>query len=373
MNYSNNRNFGLDLIRASAITLVVISHLSFLLFPESESSLVTFLRVLGALGVDLFFVLSGYLIGGIILKNIEQNKTSFNDLLNFWKRRWFRTLPNYFFILFVNIFIYFLVCKKLPDQLGYYFIFLQNFEHAHPNFFTEAWSLSIEEYAYLFLPLLLYAVIKYFKKNNRSQLFLYTTLVVIFILQFFKVYYYYIVEVESYKAWSRTFRKVVLFRLDAIYIGFILIYFVRAFPHFFKRFKGVFFVLGLIIFILAHAIIALNNLLPESALWFYVFIYLHMVIISFGLMFPYLTSIHFNGVFSKLVSYLSLRSYAVYLINYSIVLLSIEKFYDSRFLHFYERCFWSFIFVSATLVLSELLYRLFEKPILNYRDRKYSS
>ncbi len=68
MNSELKRNFGLDLLRAIAISLVLISHCTYLLFPENESLLITFVRTLGAIGVDLFFVLSGYLIGGILLK-----------------------------------------------------------------------------------------------------------------------------------------------------------------------------------------------------------------------------------------------------------------------------------------------------------------
>ena len=61
----NNRVFGLDLLRAVAISLVVISHITYLLFPVNNSLIVTGVRVIGAVGVDLFFVLSGFLIGKI--------------------------------------------------------------------------------------------------------------------------------------------------------------------------------------------------------------------------------------------------------------------------------------------------------------------
>lgn len=68
----SKRIFGLDFIRALAISLVVISHASLLIFPKSEHEVLIFIKTLGAVGVDLFFVLSGFLIGGIILKLIEE-------------------------------------------------------------------------------------------------------------------------------------------------------------------------------------------------------------------------------------------------------------------------------------------------------------
>ena len=91
-----NRVFGLDFLRAIAISLVLISHISLLLFPTSDNFFLKIIRIFGAVGVDLFFVLSGFLIGGILLKHIDLNKTNFKDLLIFWKWRWFRTVvsPN---------------------------------------------------------------------------------------------------------------------------------------------------------------------------------------------------------------------------------------------------------------------------------------
>ncbi len=61
-----NRNFGLDAIRALAIILVVLSHCTYIL-PEFNLQLTNGIRLFGATGVDIFFVLSGFLIGGILL------------------------------------------------------------------------------------------------------------------------------------------------------------------------------------------------------------------------------------------------------------------------------------------------------------------
>ncbi|HKK11365.1 MAG TPA: acyltransferase, partial [Flavobacteriaceae bacterium] len=150
------RVFGLDALRATAISLVVASHCSYMFSESTDSPILMAIRSLGAIGVDLFFVLSGYLIGGILLNQVEKNRTNFRDLFWFWKRRWFRTLPNYYLILLINITIVLIAGENLPNKLLLYFPFLQNFLGSHPDFFTEAWSLSIEEYSYLILPLSLY-------------------------------------------------------------------------------------------------------------------------------------------------------------------------------------------------------------------------
>jgi len=223
----SKRNFGLDFIRALAISLVVISHTSLLIFPKSNHIILTFIKTLGAIGVDLFFVLSGFLIGGIILKLINKNKFNSGDLINFWIRRLFRTLPNYYLILIINIGIFLCLKESLPQNIDSYFLFLQNFSNPHPNFFTEAWSLSVEEYAYLLVPLTLYFCLSFFKNTDRNKLFLYVTVILILVFLGIKINYFYTAHINTYTEWSASFRKVVVYRMDAIYVGFLVIYFIK--------------------------------------------------------------------------------------------------------------------------------------------------
>ncbi|MBT8377560.1 MAG: acyltransferase family protein, partial [Bacteroidia bacterium] len=103
MSSQSQRIFGLDVVRAIAILLVLISHSTILIFPESNSNAVFAIQFFGTIGVDIFFVLSGYLIGRILLKQLQTQDFSFKNVLYFWIRRWFRTLPNYYLILIVNI------------------------------------------------------------------------------------------------------------------------------------------------------------------------------------------------------------------------------------------------------------------------------
>ena len=78
-----SRVFGLDVLRAIAITLVVTSHCTYIFLEDTNNPILLSIRSLGAIGVDLFFVLSGFLIGGILLKLIDEYKISFKDFLRF--------------------------------------------------------------------------------------------------------------------------------------------------------------------------------------------------------------------------------------------------------------------------------------------------
>jgi peptidoglycan/LPS O-acetylase OafA/YrhL len=139
---TSKRNFGLDLLRASAISAVFLSH---------EVTL-TGIPILGELGtgVDLFFVLSGFLIGRIYFRS--STNPDFTPL-RFWRSRWWRTIPPYFAALAV----YFLADRVLlhpphPELPWYYCLFLQNY--LGMTGFGPSWSLCVEEHFYLSLPLL---------------------------------------------------------------------------------------------------------------------------------------------------------------------------------------------------------------------------
>lgn len=366
-----NRVFGLDFLRSIAIGLVVMSHATLLAFPNSISPLFTAIKILGAVGVDLFFVLSGFLIGGILLKQIELRKTSSKDLFHFWKRRWYRTLPNYFLILFINVLIFLFLGKDLPKIIGLYIPFLQNFSTPHPDFFTEAWSLSIEEYAYLLLPFLLFLSFKLSKNSNKEKIFLWVTLLSVLGLTFLKVLYYFTAEINSLHDWSSSFRKVVIYRVDSIYIGFLVVYLVRKYPEIKEKFKLQLLILGLLIFILIHLIIYFFNLMPETNLGFYVFVYLQTVILSLALLFPYFSTLNYSGLFSNFIKFISINSYSIYLVNYSIVLLGMQEIFDVSNTSIFQKMGLIFLFLSITIIFSNIIYRYFELPILKYRDKKY--
>ena len=105
---------------------------------------------LGAYGVDLFFVLSGWLIGGLYWKELERNKSV--EIVRFWFRRWLRTVPPYLFILPIA---YLAVNLSRGEVFDFrYLLFLQNYETKIP-FFLISWSLCVEEHFYFFLPLVL--------------------------------------------------------------------------------------------------------------------------------------------------------------------------------------------------------------------------
>ena len=172
----------LDGIRAIAVIMVLAYHLKLALFKS------------GFLGVTVFFVLSGYLITGILISEVEEEGTI--DLKNFWLRRIRRLVPAVMSMAVVIIFVSAVVnriiftkgCKDfLASVLGFnnwwqIFNKISYFEAAGvPSPFTHCWSLAIETQFYLIYPLILLGIYKLVKSRgegraNRGLLFAGVTL-----------------------------------------------------------------------------------------------------------------------------------------------------------------------------------------------------
>ena len=146
------RQPGLDLLRALAIIIVVIYHAGIMGFPLPGR-----LHRWGWIGVDFFFVLNGYLIGGQLLAELARNNRL--TLPRFYARRALRILPAYFVILA----IYFLVplWREYPDMAQPFWKFLfsvQNIALHGGTAFSHAWSLAVEDQFYFALPFILLVV-----------------------------------------------------------------------------------------------------------------------------------------------------------------------------------------------------------------------
>lgn len=160
MKVSNYRP-DIDGLRGISILSVFIYHLDKTLIPG------------GFLGVDIFFVISGYLISSLIISNLNKDHFSFKD---FYLNRARRLFPNLFLMIFLVslVFSFFLLpfeLKQYSTSVFYSLTFISNiFFWSELNYFDSnafnfpllhTWSLGIEEQFYLFFPLILFFVFRF--------------------------------------------------------------------------------------------------------------------------------------------------------------------------------------------------------------------
>src|SRR5947208_300582 len=142
------RQPGLDLLRALAIIVVVIYHAALFGFKLPG-------RVdrFGWIGVDLFFVLSGYLIGGQLLAPLARNQRI--NLGRFFARRALRIMPAYFVVLAIYIFLSSWREYSEMYSTWKFLLSVQNIGLHGGTAFSHAWSLAVEDQFYLCLPFIL--------------------------------------------------------------------------------------------------------------------------------------------------------------------------------------------------------------------------
>ena len=151
LGHPSARNAGLDTLRALAIVLVFMNH--YMIFV-SFSPTFGWMSKIGWAGVDLFFALSGYLIGNQILSGIrrQQDGPERFSLPRFYARRFLRTLPNFYFVLALYALWPYWRGESVLPPLWKFLTFTQNIQLVPGTAFSHAWSLCVEEQFYVLLP-----------------------------------------------------------------------------------------------------------------------------------------------------------------------------------------------------------------------------
>jgi peptidoglycan/LPS O-acetylase OafA/YrhL len=179
----------------------------------------------GFIGVDIFYVISGYLITGLILREIE--KTGTLDLRSFYQRRIKRLLPTSVFVLFVTaIFAWILFPPITRDALGrdlfaaaayisnYLFAWWENDYqnlNATPSPFIHYWSLAVEEQFYLVWPLFILFLARYGKKVIFAGIAITTLLSLLFSIYLTQVAPIWAFYSLPTRAWELGFGALLLF------------------------------------------------------------------------------------------------------------------------------------------------------------------
>lgn len=337
------RNFGLDIARAISILFVLIAH-KFILPVE-----------LGVLGVQIFFVLSGFLIGQILIRDFAVAGT-FSTVLKFWKRRWYRTLPLYYLILVLKILVY---GNPYGWKMIVYFFFLQaNFVGI--DFFGVSWSLVVEEWFYVFLPLATFIFLKKGIEPRKLLLFLISFIILFFVCRFL---------------WNYSHRGIIIFQFDCLLLGVLLALVKMHFKATYTKLNSpVLFWVGIVGMIYLTKLLGRMENVPLYDT-FYRVVWYFLVSICITVIIPFIEQSDFLNIRIRKIKLLYLFFTWTSILTYAIYLLHMEIFQ----LDFNIPVILNGVIQMLLLYLaSYVVYVVYEHPFMNLRDefsfkRYYSS
>jgi peptidoglycan/LPS O-acetylase OafA/YrhL len=365
----SGRVFGLDLLRAVAIMMVVCSHGFVVLYPHFGEPL-GFFGHGGFYGVELFFVLSGFLIGQILIRaGVELSRTG--NVAFFYVRRWFRTLPLFFLFLIVSVVFERLFRAHdvgLREALSHGF-FLRNLTAFQMTFFPESWSLAIEEWFYLLFPAALWFGLKMTKRFDA------VFLSAAFGFLAFSTIARMVSAPDPAATWSEDLRMVVIYRFDGLMIGMLGAWVATRFPKAWLRSAFLCALAGIVLLVAMYATLwkfENGHLAFGDDNYFARTFRFTLVSLGFALLLPWasawkLTAENFG---STAVRKIALWSYSLYLVHLPLFLLVTFAGFGPDHPMPLPKALTSFAFqIGGAIILSALLYRFFEGPCTRLRER----
>lgn len=343
----------LDTLRTFAVLLVITAH-----WMPAQSFMNKY-TANGILGVTLFFVLSGFLITGILLKSknvIDEGGSIKNAFKTFYLRRALRIFPLYYFVL---ILAYFFNTANIRENFIWHFFYASNFYFWKVNHWqghlSHLWSLSVEEQFYLFWP----ALILFIPRKKLPYVFLTAIGVAI------------IFRLKTRSQWTDLPRYLTPGSLDSFGFGALLAYGQLFLPKWYiliNKYKNHLAVIFLLLFVFATYWMDKGYSNQFQFLGFFfplisVFFALVINLASQGITNPYLAPILNN----KALIYLGKISYGLYI--YHNFLPHFGDIHFPIFLEKYSFYIVQFIRLIALIGIASLSWFLFEKPIL--RVKKY--
>ena len=336
----------IDFLRGVAVILVLFRHHAFINNTHNA----------GWIGVDLFFVLSGFLVSGLLFREYIQYKKVNAKL--FLVRRGFKIYPLFYLAILITVIIELLLGSKISKRaLLSELVFVQNYFR---SLWNHTWSLAVEEHFYFSIALLIVILVKT-KKLENVKLFTAIFLVTALMCLGFRIYNSLYIPFDYPTHLFRTH-----LRIDSLFFGVVLSYYYsfrkELLMHFFQRQRTVFYILS---FLLILPVFMFDQKTPFISTIGLTFLYT-----GFGLLLAnFVTDNSINKKLDKLfsrrlvnsVSTIGFCSYAVYLFH-MLVHRYIASYIETLWLSF-------LIFFFGSIFMSIIITKTIEVRTLQYRDK----
>jgi peptidoglycan/LPS O-acetylase OafA/YrhL len=350
----------LDFLRGIAVILVLFRH----------HTISPFLHKIGWIGVDLFFVLSGFLVSNLLFK--EYVDTGKVNIRRFFIRRGLKIYPLFYFFILLTVATNLILSKLnihkdniLLTEIVNEIFFLQNYLD---GIWSHTWSLAVEEHFYILLAVYVFVIVKckWISRTANIVCFIVCLLIVVFTLRW---HYVALHPIEHQLGFTHL-------RIDSLFFGVLLSY-LYVFQK--ESFKAVFAKRRFILFTFVAAILLSPSLILLNNDKFVLSYGLSMLYIGFGIVLSYavLYDAEIDGIdnivwnsFFNVICFIGFHSYSIYLFH-----IYVAKYFVS----FFVKYFGSFISVEIKFILyflfsiliGYLMAKLIEIPFLRFRDKLF--
>jgi peptidoglycan/LPS O-acetylase OafA/YrhL len=360
------RVFGLDVLRAIAVLSVLVGHS--VTHGTPPGWLLNHIAPQAVTGVEIFYVLSGFLIGHILIRSVSSGLLhSAADVVDFWKRRWARTLPLYIFflVLYMRFDYHGVVDLK---QIWSFFLFMQNFAWPTPPFFTHSWSLAVEEWFYLLLPVTFVVLRKLLKTDCRAIV----GTAIVFVCVPLACRIAFGLHLSDWSGFDTYVRSIVVCRLDSLFIGVLCAYVRLNHPSAFAR-TARYWPVALAAFLILSGLLSVDPTLISGYSVARV-AYFPLLSLSIACLMPAALQLRSTGIaaLDAFVSHTSKVSYSLYLGHIAML---------TTMLGLMDLCGWKADDLTSTVwmyaglailyyVFANLTYVFVERPYIRLRDVK---
>ncbi|MEO5997819.1 MAG: acyltransferase [Chitinophagaceae bacterium] len=345
----------LDSIRALAVLSVIVEH-----WLPKESKINFFVN--GSMGVEVFFVLSGFLITGILINNKIKSEESpginkISIFKNFYVRRTLRIFPIYYLAIFFLLIFHEISETNIKPNFIYFLTYTTNFYfykiQAWDGIVSHLWSLAVEEQFYIIWPFIILLIPKKYLLH----------IITLFIA----------IGLASQHYWAKTEfdNLLVMTCFDSFGMGALLSWIIIFKPQRLNQFYKIIFVLGL----LSSGLLIVELVKPMHS-WFSdrtLHSIIALWIISYIMEKEQKNQLRFTFIFNnKFLLFLGKISYGIYLYHFIIPMFTVKylKSINSNITTMESK--WSFYVLYAEyfcilLLVSWLSWRLIEKPVLSLK------
>jgi peptidoglycan/LPS O-acetylase OafA/YrhL len=365
-NKNAEKFYGLDHLRALAILFVFFFH--YFILSGGEPEWLPDYAKFGWTGVDLFFVLSGFLISSqLFFKIKEKKKISFKE---FFLKRFFRIIPAYLVVVAIYFFVPLFREKESLPSIWKFLSFTQNFGTNIKDFgtFSHAWSLCVEEHFYFFLPIIL-LFLQFTNLFKKAFWFVLVLFLIGFVVRIYSWNNFYIPKINDENAWIYWYKYIyypTYNRLDGLLVGVTIAGIYQFFPNLWNKISK----LGNLNLLLSLVILTCAYFLCYEQQTFYASVFgFPLVALGYGFLVigaicPRSFLYKWN---SKITTFIATLSYAIYLSHKGVIHITQNIFKNLNIK--LDNNLMLLISFLACVIGAYLLHLFVEKPFMKIRNR----